>query len=345
LPDPTDLPLSALEAWFAREGIELAPPLRAELIAGGRSNLTYLVTDAAGSRVVLRRPPLAGVVASAHDVVREHRIMAALADTGVPVPQMLARCTDDSVLGAPFIVMAHVDGVVLRDRDGAEAALPETARVEVGPGLVDALVALHAVRPEQVGLADLGRGVSYVQRQLTRWAGQLDRLGVGESAEMRALLPRLNSAVPEQRECTIVHGDFRPGNAIVDATGQVRAILDWELATLGEPMADLGWFIAYWGDADRPPLPVSVPTRAAGFADAATLVDQYAAKSGRDVTQLDFYVAFALWRLAAILAGVNARARRGAYGAAGEAIADAGADERVAQLVTAAADAATRAGA
>jgi len=344
--DATDLPVARVAAWLAAYGVELGGPLSARLIAGGRSNLTYLLMDGFGARIVLRRPPLSGVIASAHDVLREGRIMAALAGTPVPVPAVLASCTDTEVLGAPFIVMDYVDGVVLRDRQSAETDLDAVARTRVGPSLVDALVHLHGVVPAQVGLGDLGKESGYVERQLRRWAGQLDKLGVESGPKMRDVHSRLQASIPDQVETTIVHGDFRAGNTIVGPDGVVRAVLDWELATLGDPLADLGWLVAYWGEPDfAGGLPVSVPTTAAGFGPARDLVARYCEASGRSLAELDYYVAFALWRLAAVLTGVQARARQGAYGqAAGAEIGAVSGDERIEQLLSAAEAATDRAG-
>jgi aminoglycoside phosphotransferase (APT) family kinase protein len=241
------------------------------------------------------------------------------------------------VIGAPFIVMDYVDGVVLRDLHTAQTQLEEAARGRVGPSMVEALARLHAIVPQEIGLADLGRGVAYLPRQLTRWEHQLDSLGVATSAAMRDVLARLKAGVPEQASVTIVHGDFRPGNVIVGPGGTVRAVLDWELATLGDPLADLGWLVAYWGSSDPElALPLSVPTRAAGFGSSDEVTRRYAELTGRPVGDLGFYVAFALWRLAAILAGVNARARRGAYGAPGGEPDDADLDDRVDRLIEAA---------
>jgi aminoglycoside phosphotransferase (APT) family kinase protein len=319
--DPTALSVDAVCRWLSAGGTSIVPPLRGELITGGRSNLTYLVCDAAGKRWVLRRPPMSGVIASAHDVLREHRIMAALAGTAVPVPRMVAACDDTAVLGVPFFVMEYVPGVVLGDHDSAEQTLDMPARAALGPHLVDVLAGLHAVTPSGVGLADLGKGSDYLTRQLTRWDGQLDRLGVPVSAAMREVLTRLRDSAPEQRETTIVHGDFRPGNVIVSEAGEVRAVLDWELATLGDPLADLGWLLAYWGaPGDGVPLPS--PTRGAGFTSPSDLAARYAETTGRPLDDLAYYLAFALWRMAAILAGVNARSRQGAYGAASVDVAD-----------------------
>jgi aminoglycoside phosphotransferase (APT) family kinase protein len=338
LPDP-----GAVANWLVQFRPQLRLPLDITLITGGRSNLTYLLTDAVGPQWVLRRPPLSGVIASAHDVLREYRVMHALAGTGIPVPTMVAECGDLEVIGAPFFVMDYVSGVVLRDQDTAERELPETGRAHVGDSIIDTLAELHRLGPSDVGLAELGKGHGYITRQLARWELQLERLGIPASAGMHGVLTRLQAGVPEQKEVTIVHGDFRPGNTIVGADGQVLALLDWELATLGDPLADLGWLMAYWGSPDEAPLPLSVPTRASGFARPERLVERYAESTGRSVDDLGFYIAFALWRLAAIIAGVNARVRQHAYGS-GQPADDPSADQRVEQLTAAAAAAASAAG-
>jgi aminoglycoside phosphotransferase (APT) family kinase protein len=329
--DPTDLPCAAVAGWLATRDVGIEPPLEASLITGGRSNLTYQITDAAGTRWVLRRPPLSGVIASAHDVLREYRIMAALARSEVPVPRMVAACDDEDVIGVPFFVMDYIDGVVPRDQPTAEAQLTEAARAAAGASMVDALAALHAIDPATVGLAGLGKGHGYVSRQLARWERQLESLGVPGDDDMRDVLARLQAGIPEQREVTIVHGDFRPGNVMLGPDGQVRALLDWELGTLGDPLADLGWLMAYWG-APGDGLPLPVPTRAAGFEPRDQLSARYARQTGRSLDDLDFYLAFALWRMAAIFAGVNARARMGAYGTASVGVAD----DRVHKLAAAA---------
>jgi aminoglycoside phosphotransferase (APT) family kinase protein len=341
----TELPIARLAPWLVRQrSVPLTLPISATRLAGGRSNLTYRLTDSAGRSWVLRRPPLAGVVSSAHDVLREHRIMAALAGGAVPVPTMVAACADESVIGVPFFVMRYVDGVVLHDEQLA-GEFPEPARARVGRDLVTALAALHSVDPAQVGLADLGPGASYVRRQLTRWRQQLDRLGVQADAAMCSVHERLSAAVPVQTHTTIVHGDFRLGNVIVSRDGAVRAVLDWELATLGDPMVDVGWLAAYWGSTNTDvAIPLPVPTRARGFASLAEVLSCYERLTGRSLADLDYFIAFALWRLAAIMAGVSARARRGAYGETGSSIAGPDADDRVRLLVAAAERATTAAG-
>jgi aminoglycoside phosphotransferase (APT) family kinase protein len=342
----TELEVARVANWLANEaGLRLQSPISATLLAGGRSNLTYRIADAADTAWVLRRPPLAGVISSAHDVLREHRIMSALRDTGVPVPGMVAACADPAVIGAPFFVMEYVDGVVLHDQQIAESQLSEAAREHSGHSLVGALADLHRVDPAAVGLADLGKGSDYVHRQLVRWQQQLDKLGVATDSVMRSVHARLSAALPEQTATTIVHGDLRLGNAIVGPDGSVRAVLDWELATLGDPMADVGWLAAYWGETrDGIELPLPVPTRAHGFAPLQDVLDAYEQATGRSLAELEYYVAFALWRLAAIVAGVNARARQGAYGAAGESVAGPDADDRVRKLAAAAELATTAAG-
>jgi aminoglycoside phosphotransferase (APT) family kinase protein len=339
--DPSDPEPAAVADWLGRHRPHLKPPLDITLITGGRSNLTYRLSDTDGATWVLRRPPLSGVIASAHDVVREYRIMQALAGTGIPVPTMVAACSESDVIGAPFFVMDYVAGVVLRDQDTAERELAVPARGHVGDSIIDSLAALHRLSPAQVGLAELGRGHGYIARQLSRWELQLERLGVPAGAAMHGVLTRLQAGVPEQKEVTIVHGDYRPGNAIVGPDGSVLALLDWELATLGDPLADLGWLMAYWGTPGEAPLPLSLPTRAAGFARPEELTERYAELTGRGLDDLGFYVAFALWRLAAIIAGVNARVRQHAYGG-GQPAEDPTADHRV-ELLTAAAAAATTA--
>jgi aminoglycoside phosphotransferase (APT) family kinase protein len=329
--------------WLSARA-EVTPPLDFELITGGRSNLTYLVRDAAGTRWVLRRPPLGHVLATAHDVGRESRIMSALAPTAVPVPPIVGTCDDVEVYGAPFIVMDHVDGLVLRDRSAAEA-LDETTRRVVADNLVDVLAAIHAVDPDTVGLGDLGRRDGYVERQLKRWHGQWERSAYTHVTGIDDVHRRLSTAVPEQHTSTIVHGDYRLDNCIVSRDGEIAAVLDWELCTLGDPLADVGLLLVYWSQPDDAfaALP-DAPTATAGFPDRAALVERYAAVSGRTVDDVDYFVALGYWKLACILAGV---ATRYAAGQMGSADAQALAELFGAQLdllVTAASDAAGRSG-
>ena len=310
---------AAVTAWLA-ERTEVAPPLRFEVITGGHSNLTYRVTDTQGRRWVLRRPPLNSVLKTAHDMGREHRIIAALAESQVPVPKVVGLCSDDAVNGAPFYVMAFVDGLVARDATLAERLAPPV-RQTVSMNLIDVLARLHAVDPEKVGLGDLGKREDYVGRQLRRWSRQLD--GLAEASSARDLTPLrrahavLADRIPAQSGAGIVHGDYRLDNCIVQEDGTVAAVLDWELCTLGDVRADLGMLMVYWGEPGDDVVALdSPPTTAPGFATRRELVDRYKEVSGDDLPDLDYFVAFSLWRIACILEGVYARYLSGAKGSA-----------------------------
>lgn len=324
------LDVGRVGAWLAQH-CGLAEPVRVGGVAGGRSNLTSIVTDAVGRRVVVRRPPLSGVLASAHDVVREGRIMAALRATAVPVPDVLGAEDDVTVTGAPFLVTALVDGTVVRDRTVA-SGLDAAQRASLGPVTVDALAAVHGVDVDAVGLGDLARRDGYLARQVGRWSAQLG--GSDRALPVLAELGRaLAAAVPPQTGVTLVHGDFRLDNLIVEVaqgggSSRVRAVLDWELATLGDPLADVGTLLAYWGVPARDGRPASVlipelPTALEGFAGPGELVAGYAAARGLDADELAErlrpYLAFAWFRIACILEGVRVRTVSGAYGAVDDA--------------------------
>ena len=329
-----------LEAWFAATVPGTEMPLRFERIAGGRSNLTYEVRDAGGRGFALRRPPLGKRLGSAHDVSREHRVMSALAPTGVPVPPTLGLCEDESVNGAPFYVMEFVEGPILRSRTDSEQFDSATRR-EIGERVVDTLVAIHAVDPDAVGLGDLGRKEDYVARQLRRWHGQWEQSKTRELPLVDDLHARLSSRIPDQGPATIVHGDYRLDNMILLPQGEVAAVLDWELCTLGDPLADVGLLLVYWSEQGDELMPLlDPPTTADGFPTRAELRDRYAERSGRDLAQVDFYVALGLWKLAIILEGVFARYRAGAYGKADEGFTQF--EEMVARLVAAADEAERR---
>ncbi|MGI8493288.1 MAG: phosphotransferase family protein [Acidimicrobiales bacterium] len=315
---PEGIHPAGVTGWFATNIAEVEPPLHFELIAGGRSNLTYLVTDSAGRRYVLRRPPTGHLLPTAHDMSREHRIIAALAPAGIPVAPALGLCTDDSVNGAPFYVMAFVDGHIVRTAEEAEAELDEQARGRAGESLVDTLAQIHRVDPDEVGLGDLGRKEGYIGRQLKRWYAQYqasrDDHGGPNVASVDEVHGLLSSRIPEQGPAGIVHGDYRLDNTVVDDKGRVVAVLDWELCTLGDTLADLGQLLVYWNqDGEASPLQQSA-TSAPGFVAREDLVARYREISGRDLSQLDFYVAFAYWKLACILEGVYTRYLGGAMG-------------------------------
>src|SRR5688572_30070730 len=241
----------AVTAWFEANVAGAQGPLTFDLIAGGHSNLTYGVTDAGGSRYVLRRPPLGHVLATAHDMSREHTIISALGPTDIPVPETLGLCTDEAVNGAPFYVMGFVDGFVLRDQKTAEAELDEAARRRAGESIADVLADLHAVDVEAVGLGDLGKHEGYIARQLKRWYSQFqasNELTKRPIPAMHEVHDRLAARIPEQQGVAVVHGDYRLDNCMVGPEGDVVAVLDWEICTLGDPLADLGLLQVYWTD-------------------------------------------------------------------------------------------------
>ncbi len=302
-------------AWLEAEVDGARGPFAFDLIAGGHSNLTYKVTGSDGARFVLRRPPLGHLLASAHDMGREHRIIAALSGTPVPVAPAAGHCQDPDVNGAPFYVMRFVDGLVVHDRAEAEAGLTVAARRRASESLVDTLASIHAVDLDAVGLADLSKHESYIARQLKRWYGQWNAQKTRELSAVDEVHDALLQRIPEQGPARIVHGDYRLDNCMVTPGGDVAAVLDWEICTLGDPLADLGLLMVYWtGPGDDASAWEGAATTAPGFLDRADVAARYAAVSGRDTAQLGFYVTFALWKLACILEGVYARYLGGAMG-------------------------------
>jgi aminoglycoside phosphotransferase (APT) family kinase protein len=311
---PKGVDVARVTAWFQAHAPGVEPPLSFELIAGGRSNLTYRVTDAAGHAWVLRRPPLGQVLATAHDMGREHRIISALAPTDVPVAPVIGLCEDEAVNGAPFYVMGFVDGLVARDAAAARA-LDVDARARAGEQIPDVLARIHAVDPDAVGLGDLGRREGYVERQLKRWYGQWQKSRTRDLAVVDEVHDALAARVPEQGPAAIVHGDYRLDNCLLAPDGTIAAVLDWELCTLGDPLADVGLLLVYWTEPDDAhPALLEAATTLEGFPTRATVIERYAAASGRDVSDVDYYVAFGYWKLACILEGVYARYRGGVMG-------------------------------
>lgn len=303
----------AVAEWVAAHVPGVVPPLTFDLVSGGRSNLTYRVTDASGTVRALRRPPTGGVLSTAHDMSREWRFQTALAPTAVPVPTPLAYCADASVTGAEFYVMDFVDGTVGADQD-AVRDWPERARRRAGTSLVEVLAALHELDPAEVGLGDMARPRGYVERQLHRWQRQVHRSGAPDLKLLDTVHDALLARVPAQHT-GIVHGDFRPGNLSFAPDGTVIAVFDWELATLGDPLADLGWLVSTWEQpGDMVPPTTAGPSAVPGFCSRTDLIDAYAKASGVDVSQLPYYVAFSRWRSACIGARVAARFAAGVMG-------------------------------
>ncbi|WP_411282679.1 phosphotransferase family protein [Lapillicoccus sp.] len=304
---PPGLDLVALETWLAdaAPGL-LTGPLTGEVIAGGKSNLTYVVTDGTGS-VIVRRPPLGHVLATAHDMVREHRVMAALLKTAVPVPEMYAVCADAAVIGAPFYVMELVDGIPYRAVEELEALGAERTRA-IGERMVDTLADLHDVVPASVGLADFGRPQGFLARQVRRWGAQRassrsrDLVGADELERL------LREGLPQESAPAIVHGDYRLDNLLVNPGDEIGAVVDWEMATLGDPLTDVALLLTYHRIADLElGAGVSTASRAPGFVSRDDVVARYGARSDRDLTHLGFYEALACFKLAVILEGIHYR--------------------------------------
>lgn len=319
--------------WMTGHVNGLVPPLRFDLISGGRSNLTYAVTDSNERKIVLRRPPTSHVLSTAHDMAREYRVISALRDTDVPVAPALAFCADETINDRPFYLMEFVNGYVLRDVAGTEAVLDVPGRRMAGEQLIDVLAAIHRVDVDAVGLGDFARRDGYIERQLRRWHGQFGKsqeqakeIGVYRPVPLvdevhKILVDRL----PEQQGTAIVHGDYRLDNTIMSDDGRIMAVLDWELSTLGDPLADVGTLLAYWaedsdaqGQVAPSPAVVTMAQSAAtglpGFPTRREIADRYAASSGRDLANIGFYMAFAYWKLACILEGVFVRYAANAMG-------------------------------
>jgi aminoglycoside phosphotransferase (APT) family kinase protein len=309
--DPPGVDLARVSAYLADAAPGLVGgPLRAEVIAGGKSNLTYLVSDGTGEWV-LRRPPLGHVLATAHDMAREHRVITALGPTDVPVPRTYALCEDPGVIGAPFYLMEKVEGTPYRTVSQVEPLGRDRTRV-ICERMVDTLAVLHAVDPADVGLSDFGRPDGFLQRQVRRWKRQLDASYSRDLTGAEELHRRLRLSVPESPAPAIVHGDFRLDNLLVDGSGDVVAVLDWEMATLGDPLTDLALLLVYQRLAtfgiDHTLPDVST---APGYLADGEILDRYSVASGRSLSDMGFYLGLAYFKLAVILEGIHCRHTRG----------------------------------
>jgi aminoglycoside phosphotransferase (APT) family kinase protein len=310
---PPGIAVGAVTRWVTEHVPGLEPTLRFERVGEGQSNLTFRVADTNGRTVVLRRPPTGQILPSAHDMAREHSVLSGLASQDMPVPRPLALCEDPAVTGAVFYVMEHVDGAVLSTVEAAER-FPEEARGETGPAMMRTLAKLQSTDLEASGLEALRRPGSYATRQLRTWRRQWEASRTRELPLVDRLADRLEAGIPEEAASTVVHGDYHLLNAILGPDGSVRAVVDWELCTVGDPLADLGLTVAYWSELGRPAAeegrlfrePI---TELPGFRPASDLVAEYERASGRDVSQLPFWVSFAYWKIAIIAEGVYRRWR------------------------------------
>ncbi len=309
---PPGLDMSALASFLASHGVTAEGALRGEVIAGGRSNLTYSVTDGAHHWVV-RRPPLAHVLPTAHDMAREWRVISALQDTHIPVPGAVLFCADLGVIGAPFYVMDFVDGHVVRDALPAEWPQTPATRRALAAALVDTLLVLHGVVPADVGLDDFGRPEGFLERQVRRWWQQWEASKTRDLPAIDELHRRLLDGLPPQSAPGIVHGDYRFDNVIYARhdPGRIAAVVDWEMSTVGDPLCDLGLLVVYWvtdaGDPAARALPGGRVSLGDGFPTRDEMLTSYASRSGRDLSRLEWYVALGSYKLAIIAEGIHAR--------------------------------------
>lgn len=306
---------AAVEAWIAANVESLEPPLRWTRLEGGHSNLTYRIDDASGRRAVIRRPPQGKLLPKAHDMSREWSVISALGPTPVPVPEAIAFCESPEVTGAWFYLMGLVDGRALYSADETREWVPEDHRKRLAHSFIDVLADLHAVDPDEVGLGDLGKRDSYVGRQLKTWyrswtasiePAQLD------DPRAHELKDYFLEHLPEQGPARVVHGDYGLHNCLTGPDSTIAAVVDWEISTLGDPLADLAYALNPWPEpGDDTGTSAESATAAGGFPARSELAKRYAARSGRELSGLDYYVGFNRWKSAAILHGVYARYMEG----------------------------------
>jgi aminoglycoside phosphotransferase (APT) family kinase protein len=302
---------AGLSRWLTTLVGDTTLPLRVQRIGVGQSNLTYVLADAGGRRWVLRRPPVGHLLSSAHDVLREARILAALASTDVPVPQVFGVGQAGEVSDGPLVLIEFVDGIVVSDA-AASNTLPAHVRHHAGIALAETLGRIHAVNLQAANLADLASHSPYGHRQLKRWSGQWEQSKTRQLPDLDALTDRLRAAIPPPRELSLVHGDLHLRNIVVSVTGEILAALDWELSTLGDPIADLGTTLAYWPEHEEAVLPEFRALLLPGYPRRADLIERYCTTTGRDVTdaELGFWHALALWKIAIIAEGILRRTQQ-----------------------------------
>ena len=314
--DPPGLRLASLSNWMQDNvaGFDASGPIQATLLAGGRSNISYQLTDASGSSWVLRRPPLGHIMPSAHDMGREFRVLSGLNKVAFPTPTTRGYCEDESVIGAKFMMMDFIDGRVIESAQTA-SSLSETQASEISQELVDTLARLHAVDPAAAGLDQLGKPAGYLQRQVKRWGEQWQITKTRELSEIETLHAWLETAitkVPESLPASIVHGDYRIDNVILARDkSEIVAVLDWEMSTLGDPISDLAISLVYWSQATdtlRKKIPVAEDvTSGLGFWSRQQVLDRYVSQTGLDISHLDECVALACFKLAVIMESIHHR--------------------------------------
>lgn len=312
---PEGYQVPAVEGWI-RENIEsLEPPFKWIRLEGGHSNLTYKLIDAKGKEAVIRRPPQGQLLPKAHDMSREWALISALGPTPVPVPQALGFCESPDVTGAWFYVMGCINGRPLYNNEETEEWVPEERRVTLANSFVDVLADLHAVDPESVGLADLGKHDSYVARQLKTWYRSWNASIEGASYDdprAHELQKFFLDNLPDQGPIRVVHGDYGLHNCLTGPDSTVAAVVDWEISTLGDPLADLAYALNFFPDpTDQIPIAPEAATAVPGFPTRQQMAQRYADRTGRDLSRLDYYVGFNRWKSACIVHGVYARYMEG----------------------------------
>lgn len=307
--------IPAVEAWVGADVESLTPPFEWTRLEGGHSNLTYLLQDQNGRKAVIRRPPLGKLLPKAHDMQREWSLISSLAPTGFPVPEALGFCDDKDITGALFYVMGFADGKPLYTRQEVEERIAPEQRPALAHTFIDTLAQLHALDPDEIGLGELGKKDDYIGRQINTWyrswQASIEPAG-HDDPRAHELHEYLLANRPEQGKARVVHGDYGFHNCLIGSDGNVVAVVDWEISTLGDPLADLGYTLKTWPEsADDVPADKDLPTSAGGFPLRAELAERYAERTGRSIDMLDYYVGFNHWKMAAILLGVYARYRAG----------------------------------
>lgn len=305
----------AVEAWIASNTQELTPPFEWTRLEGGHSNLTYLLRDRSGRKAVVRRPPLGELLPKAHDMSREWALISALAPTGFPVPAAYGFCDDKTVTGALFYVMGFAEGRPLHTKQQTLDWVPREKRETLAWSFIDTLAQLHAMDPDEIGLGELGKKEDYIARQVSVWyRSWQSSIEPAQYDDQRAhdLMQYFLDHTPDQGKARVVHGDYGFHNCLIGADSKVSAVIDWEISTLGDPLADLAYTLKTWpeseADVERQP---NAPTSAGGFPFREVLAERYAERTNSDISQLDFYLAFNHWKSAAILHGVYARYKEG----------------------------------
>ena len=308
---PEGYDVDGVEAWVREHVDGLTPPFRWQRLEGGHSNLTYLITDAADRQAVIRRPPQGELLPKAHDMGREWSLISALETSPVPVARAIGFCEDPAVTGAWFYIMGYIDGRPLYSAEDTEAWVPEAGRGGLGESFIDVLAALHSLEPDAIGLGNLGKKDAYVARQLRTWYRSWTSSAEAASYEdprAHDLHTHLTDTLPEQGPARVVHGDYGLHNTLVGANSEVVAVVDWEISTLGDPLADLGYALNQWAEPeDDLPVRDEAPTALPGFHTREALARRYGERTGRDLSNLDYYIGFNWWKSACIVHGVYAR--------------------------------------